>query len=402
MSDIPSFPYELLWGERVLRSVANLTRRDGEEFLALAPRVPVRTHVETFPLEQANEALAKLRRGDVRGCARAAFPDRPTGQSWDRGLPTARRDCPGLRYRPRREPEPVRGRGGRASVARRARAPDGRRRPRGPDRHAAAGAGAHARGASGRARRPRRPRLREGAGARADRVPPGAGAPPGARPRRGRHEPAPRLPRQPRHGQDDGRAAARADVPRDGTAQARPSRRGRPRRPGRRVRRHDRAEDRSRDQARARRRPLHRRGVRARARRRAPGLRAGGDRDAAEADGGPPPPPRRDRRRLSRAHAPLPRVEPGPAVALLARDHVPGLLDRRARRHHAEVRGGERVHVRRGRGPRAGPHLRRSDARRALRQRALRAHAVRAGGERARAAARRAGSTRSGRTSSRR
>ena len=67
MSDIPSFPYELLWGERVLRSVANLTRRDGEEFLALAPRVPVRTEVETFPLAQANDALAKLRRGDVRG-----------------------------------------------------------------------------------------------------------------------------------------------------------------------------------------------------------------------------------------------------------------------------------------------------------------------------------------------
>jgi alcohol dehydrogenase, propanol-preferring len=67
MSDIPSFPYDLLWGERVLRSVANLTRRDGEEFLALAPRVPVRTHVEAFPLEQANEALDKLRRGDVRG-----------------------------------------------------------------------------------------------------------------------------------------------------------------------------------------------------------------------------------------------------------------------------------------------------------------------------------------------
>jgi propanol-preferring alcohol dehydrogenase len=67
MSDIPSFPYELLWGERVLRSVANLTRRDGEELLALAPRVPVRTHVETFPLAHANEALDKLRRGDVRG-----------------------------------------------------------------------------------------------------------------------------------------------------------------------------------------------------------------------------------------------------------------------------------------------------------------------------------------------
>jgi propanol-preferring alcohol dehydrogenase len=67
MSDVPSFPYELLWGERTLRSVANLTRRDGEEFLALAPRVPVRTEVEPFPLERANEALAKLRAGGVRG-----------------------------------------------------------------------------------------------------------------------------------------------------------------------------------------------------------------------------------------------------------------------------------------------------------------------------------------------
>ena len=75
MSDIPSFPYELLWGERVLRSVANLTRRDGEEFLALAPRVPVRTHVETLPLEQANEALDRLRRGDVQRRARP----RPVG-----------------------------------------------------------------------------------------------------------------------------------------------------------------------------------------------------------------------------------------------------------------------------------------------------------------------------------
>ena len=69
MSDIPPFPYELLWGERVLRSVANLTRRDGEEFLALAPRVPIRTDVEEFPLAQANEALARLRAGDVRGAA---------------------------------------------------------------------------------------------------------------------------------------------------------------------------------------------------------------------------------------------------------------------------------------------------------------------------------------------
>jgi propanol-preferring alcohol dehydrogenase len=67
MSDIPSFPYELLWGERAVRSVANLTRCDGEEFLPLAAAIPVRTQVETFPLEQANEALAKLRAGDVRG-----------------------------------------------------------------------------------------------------------------------------------------------------------------------------------------------------------------------------------------------------------------------------------------------------------------------------------------------
>jgi propanol-preferring alcohol dehydrogenase len=69
MSDIPSFPYRLLWGERVVRSVANLTRRDGEEFLALAPRVPVRAEVETFPLEQANEALGRLRSGRIRGAA---------------------------------------------------------------------------------------------------------------------------------------------------------------------------------------------------------------------------------------------------------------------------------------------------------------------------------------------
>jgi len=69
MSDIPSFPYRLLWGERVVRSVANLTRRDGEEFLALAPRVPVRTEVQAFPLGAANEALAKLRSGQIRGAA---------------------------------------------------------------------------------------------------------------------------------------------------------------------------------------------------------------------------------------------------------------------------------------------------------------------------------------------
>jgi alcohol dehydrogenase, propanol-preferring len=62
-------PYELLWGERVLRSVANLTRADAEEFLDLAPRVPVRTQVETFPLEEAGEALDRLRSGDLRGSA---------------------------------------------------------------------------------------------------------------------------------------------------------------------------------------------------------------------------------------------------------------------------------------------------------------------------------------------
>jgi propanol-preferring alcohol dehydrogenase len=69
MSDIPSFPYELLWGERVIRSVANLTRADGEEFLALAPLVPVRTEVEAFPLARANEALDRLRAGRIRGAA---------------------------------------------------------------------------------------------------------------------------------------------------------------------------------------------------------------------------------------------------------------------------------------------------------------------------------------------
>lgn len=69
MSDIPSFPYELLWGERVLRSVANLTRRDGEEFLALAPQIPIHTQVEPFPLTAANEALAALRSGKIQGAA---------------------------------------------------------------------------------------------------------------------------------------------------------------------------------------------------------------------------------------------------------------------------------------------------------------------------------------------
>ena len=69
MSDIPAFPYELLWQERTVCSVANLTRRDGAEFLALAPRVPVRTEVRTFPLADANETLAQLRTGRLQGAA---------------------------------------------------------------------------------------------------------------------------------------------------------------------------------------------------------------------------------------------------------------------------------------------------------------------------------------------
>lgn len=69
MSDIPSFPYALLWGERSLQSVANLTRADGLEFLALAPRIPIRTEVQRFPLAQANEALAQLRAGRIKGAA---------------------------------------------------------------------------------------------------------------------------------------------------------------------------------------------------------------------------------------------------------------------------------------------------------------------------------------------
>ncbi len=69
MSDIPAFPYEILWGERTLGSVANLTRRDGEEFLELAPRVPVRTEVEVHPLDEANRALEGIRSGRLRGAA---------------------------------------------------------------------------------------------------------------------------------------------------------------------------------------------------------------------------------------------------------------------------------------------------------------------------------------------
>jgi propanol-preferring alcohol dehydrogenase len=69
MSDIPSFPYALIWGKRVLRSVANLTRQDAFEFLDLAPKVPVRSHVVPMPLAEANTALASLRSGDLTGAA---------------------------------------------------------------------------------------------------------------------------------------------------------------------------------------------------------------------------------------------------------------------------------------------------------------------------------------------
>jgi len=69
MSDIPSFPYSLLWGERVVLSVANLTRKDGEELLGIAPKIPVQTEIEEFPLSEANEALNRLRSGDLEGAA---------------------------------------------------------------------------------------------------------------------------------------------------------------------------------------------------------------------------------------------------------------------------------------------------------------------------------------------
>lgn len=69
MSDIPAFPYHLLWGERSVRSVANLTRRDAEEFIALAPKIPVHASVESFALDEANEALRRLRDGELLGAA---------------------------------------------------------------------------------------------------------------------------------------------------------------------------------------------------------------------------------------------------------------------------------------------------------------------------------------------
>jgi propanol-preferring alcohol dehydrogenase len=69
MSDIPSFPYDLLWGERSVCSVANLTRKDAAEFMAIAPKVPVRTTTRSFKLEQASEALNQLRSGKLQGAA---------------------------------------------------------------------------------------------------------------------------------------------------------------------------------------------------------------------------------------------------------------------------------------------------------------------------------------------
>ena len=78
MSDIPAFPYDILWREKKIVSVANLTRRDGEEFLALAPRVPVRTEVEVLPLDAANEALRRLREGELEGAA-VLVPRLPVG-----------------------------------------------------------------------------------------------------------------------------------------------------------------------------------------------------------------------------------------------------------------------------------------------------------------------------------
>lgn len=80
MSDIPSFPYSILWEERCVRSVANLTRIDGEEFLALAPRVPVRVEVEIFPLAEANAALERLKNGKIQGAAVLVTNARPSRQ----------------------------------------------------------------------------------------------------------------------------------------------------------------------------------------------------------------------------------------------------------------------------------------------------------------------------------
>lgn len=75
MSDIPSFPYRILWEERVIRSVANLTRKDGEEFMEVAPKVPVKTEIHTFPLEKANEVLDMLRNGEIEGAGVLVMSD---------------------------------------------------------------------------------------------------------------------------------------------------------------------------------------------------------------------------------------------------------------------------------------------------------------------------------------
>jgi propanol-preferring alcohol dehydrogenase len=69
MSEVPAFPYDILWGERVVRSVANLTRRDGLEFLELVPKIPVRTQAHSYPLEEVNRALSDLREGRFSGSA---------------------------------------------------------------------------------------------------------------------------------------------------------------------------------------------------------------------------------------------------------------------------------------------------------------------------------------------
>ena len=69
MSDIPSFPYSILWGERLIESVANLTRKDGTDFMKIAPKVPVHAHTETFTLEEANVALDRFRSGNISGAA---------------------------------------------------------------------------------------------------------------------------------------------------------------------------------------------------------------------------------------------------------------------------------------------------------------------------------------------
>jgi propanol-preferring alcohol dehydrogenase len=79
MSDIPSFPYGALWGERIVRSVANLERRDGEEFFAMAPRVPVQTHTTAYPLDEVNRALDDLRSGRLEGAGVIVVSDEATG-----------------------------------------------------------------------------------------------------------------------------------------------------------------------------------------------------------------------------------------------------------------------------------------------------------------------------------